>query len=190
MASWTDFNDAQEQSSGGIIPKYEVVVVRMTIKPGGHDDRRQGWTGGYATASRTTDSVFLAGQFEVLEGRYAGRKVYSNIGLYSPKSNAWAEMGRSFIRAALNSAKGVSATDTSPQARSTRCIQCFRDLDGLEFVVEVDVEPDSKGKDRNIISMVIEPGHASYVWPKKNPEPVRRTAPPRADVEFNDAKPF
>ena len=45
-----DFNDAEAQQGGfDLIPRGISVPVRMTIKPGGHDDHTQGWTGGYAT---------------------------------------------------------------------------------------------------------------------------------------------
>ena len=47
--TWQDFNDAEQQQGFDLIPKGTLVKVRMTIKPGGHDDRAQGWTGGYAT---------------------------------------------------------------------------------------------------------------------------------------------
>ena len=51
MNTWTDFNDAEQQQGFDLIPKGTTVKVRMTIKPGGHDDPAQGWTGGYATES-------------------------------------------------------------------------------------------------------------------------------------------
>jgi hypothetical protein len=48
-----------------------IVKVRMTIRPGGYDDASQGWTGGYATQSMTTGSVYLNCEFVVLDGPYA-----------------------------------------------------------------------------------------------------------------------
>jgi len=71
MNTWTDFNDAEQQQGFDLIPKGTTVKVRMTIKPGGHDDPAQGWTGGYATESFDTGSVYLACEFVVLEGAYA-----------------------------------------------------------------------------------------------------------------------
>ena len=38
MNTWTDFNDAEQQQGFDLIPKGTTVKVRMTIKPGGHDD--------------------------------------------------------------------------------------------------------------------------------------------------------
>ena len=82
--SWSDFNSAEEQSEYDVIPKGTLVKVRMTIKPGGYDDPQQGWTGGYATRNDTKGSVYLNCEFVVLEGKYAKRKIWSLIGLYSP----------------------------------------------------------------------------------------------------------
>ncbi len=59
MSAWNDFNDAEQQQSFALIPKGTVARVRMTIKPGGHDDVSKGWTGGYATQSIETGSIFL-----------------------------------------------------------------------------------------------------------------------------------
>ncbi|MDP2198999.1 MAG: hypothetical protein Q8K01_10485, partial [Sulfurimicrobium sp.] len=96
--TWQDFNDAEQQQGFDLIPKGALVKVRMTIKPGGHDDPAQGWTGGYATESFDTGSVYLACEFVVLEGPFAKRKMWSNIGLQSRKGPAWGQMGRSMIR--------------------------------------------------------------------------------------------
>src|SRR5512134_1470116 len=88
--SWNDFNDAQNTS---IMPKGEIVKVRTVIRPGGYDDPAQGWTGGYATRG-DSGAVYLNAEFTVLEGPYARRKIFTLIGLHSPKGPEWANMGR------------------------------------------------------------------------------------------------
>ncbi len=163
MSAWNDFNDAEQQQHFDLIPKGTVAKVRMTIKPGGHDDAAQGWTGGYATQSFETGSVYLACEFVVLEGEYARRKLWSNIGLHSPKGPAWANMGRTFLRAALNSARNVRPQDNSPQAAAARRIQGFHELDGLEFVARIDVEKDGRGELRNVVKMAVEPDQPDYM---------------------------
>lgn len=163
-ASWNDFNDAEaQQGSFDLIPRGITVPVRMTIKPGGHDDHTQGWTGGYATQSFDTGAVYLACEFVVTDGPFAKRKMWSNVGLLSPKGPAWGQMGRSFIRAMLNSARNVQPQDNSPQAAAARRINSFADLDGIEFLARVDVEKDGKGEDRNVVKIAIEPDHKDYV---------------------------
>ena len=161
--NWNDFNDAEAQMGGfELIPRGAIVPVRMTIKPGGYDDPTQGWAGGYATESFDTGSVYLSCEFVVTAGPFAKRKMWSNIGLLSRKGPTWAQMGRSFIRAALNSARGVHPQDNSAQAVNARRIASFADLDGIEFIARVDVEKDNKGEDRNIVKIAIEPDHKDY----------------------------
>ncbi len=160
--SWNDFNDAEEQREFDVIPKGTLVKVRMTIKPGGHDDHSQGWSGGYATSNPDTGSVYLSGEFVVLDGQYAKRKVWSLIGLHSKKGPDWGNQGRAFIKSALNSSRGISPTDNSPQAQNARRIQGFADLDGIEFVVKVGIEKSKDQDPKNTISVVIMPGHKDY----------------------------
>jgi hypothetical protein len=161
-SSWNDFNDAQSQNSFDVIPKGTVARVRLTIRPGGHDDERQGWTGGYATRNATTGAVYLNGEFTIVAGPYARRKVFSLIGLYSPKGPEWANMGRSLIRGILNSAHGISDKDNSPQAQARRRIRGFADLDGLEFLARIDVGKDVNGEDKNEIRLALGPDHKDY----------------------------
>ena len=160
--SWNDFNSADDQSGFDVIPKGTLVKVRMTIKPGGHDDASQGWTGGWATRSNTTGAVYLNCEFVVLEGKYARRKVWSLIGLYSAKGSDWANIGRAFIKGILNSSRGVSNKDNSPAAQNARRINGLGDLDGVEFVARIDIEKDQNGDDKNVIKLAITPDNKEY----------------------------
>lgn len=163
MNSWNDFNNAEDQTNFDLIPSGTLVKVRMTIKPGGFDDPSQGWSGGYATRNNDTGTVLLNAEFVVLAGPYAKRKVWSNIGLYSPKPDSkWANMGRSFIRAILNSARGIMPKDETPTAISARCINGFADLDGIEFVARISMGKDKHGADKNEIQHAITPDNKEY----------------------------
>lgn len=159
MGPWNDFNDAQ--STTNLIPKGTLVKVRLTIRPGGFDDAAQGWTGGYATRG-TTGAVYLNCEFTVTEGPYARRKIFTLIGLYSPKGPDWANMGRSLVRGMLNSARGIADKDMSPQAQAARRIQGLRDLDGLEFVAKIEIGTDANGDDKNEIRSAVTPDHRDY----------------------------
>ena len=160
--NWNDFNDAEQQQGFDLIPKGTLVPVRMTIKPGGHDDPAQGWVGGYATESFDTGAIYLAAEFVVTGGEHAKRKLWSNIRLHSKTRPTWGQMGRGFLRAALNSARNVHPQDNSPQAAAARRIQGFHELDGIEFLARVDIEKDAKGLDRNVIKLAVEPDHPEY----------------------------
>lgn len=171
---WNDFNDAEQQQSFDLIPRGTAAKVRMSLKPGGHDNPEMGWTGGWATESFETGAVYLSCEFVVTQGPFAKRKVWSNIGLYSPKGSTWGNMGRTFVRAALNSARNIHPADNGPAAQNARRIAGFGDLDGLEFAVRIDIEKDAKGGDKNTIKSAIEPDHKDYalimgVAPKSTP---------------------
>ena len=162
MSAWNDFNDAEQQKSFDLIPKGTVARVRMTIKPGGFDDPAQGWAGGYATQSFETGSVYLACEYVITDGPFARRKMWSNIGLHSPKGPSWGNMGRTFVRSALNSARNIRPQDNSPQAAAARRIAGLHELDGLEFIARIDVEKDGRDELRNVVKVAVEPDHPDY----------------------------
>ncbi len=159
--SWNDFNSAKDQTAEPI-PVGTLVKVRITIKPGGHDDAAQGWTGGYATRNNDSGAVYLNAEFVVLEGQYAKRKVWNNIGLHSNNSPVYAEMGRSFIKAILNSARNINPKDNSPQAQAARRINGLADLDGLTFIGRISMGTDKSGNPKNEITVAITPDHKEY----------------------------
>jgi hypothetical protein len=157
--AWNDFNDARQNAN--LIPKGIIARVRLTIRPGGFSDPAQGWTGGYAKRG-ASGAVYLDVEYTVLEGQYARRKIWSMIGLYSPKGPDWGNMGRSFVRGVLNSARGLSDKDNSPEAQNARRISGLGDLDGLEFVARIDVGTDSNGEDKNDIRQAVTRDHKEY----------------------------
>jgi hypothetical protein len=160
--TYFDFNSASEQTSFELIPKGSLVRVRMTIKPGGFDDASQGWTGGYATRSSSTGSVYLNCEFVVTDGEFARRKMWSLIGLQSPKGPEWANMGRTMVKAILNSARNVQPGDSSQAAQNARRISGFADLDGIEFLGKVDWDKDQNGQDKAVIKAAVTPDHKDY----------------------------
>ena len=157
-----DFNNSENQSNFDLIPNNTLAKVRMSIKPGGYDDPNQGWVGGYATKNDSTGSVYLSCEFVILEGEYAKRKVWGILGLHSNKGAEWGNMGRSFIKAILNSARGVSENDNSPAAQNARRISGFADLDGIEFVAKITTKKDQNEELRNEIRFAITPDNKDY----------------------------
>lgn len=160
--SWTDFNDAEDQASFDVIPKGEIVKVRMTIKPGGFNQPEQGWTGGFATRNVDTNSVYLNCEFVVLEGDYARRKFWSLIGLHSEKGPEWGNMGRSFVKNILNSSRGIDPKDDSQDAQNARKINGICDLHGIEFIAKIGMDKDLNGDNKNIINVAIMRDHEKY----------------------------
>ena len=157
-----DFNSSENQSNFDLIPNGTLAKVRMSIKPGGYDDQNQGWVGGYATRNEATGSIYLSCEFVILEGEYAKRKVWGILGLHSNKGPEWGNMGRSFIKAILNSARGFSESDNSSAAQSARKINGLADLDGIEFVAKITTKKDQNEELRNEIRFAITPDHKDY----------------------------
>ena len=156
---WNDFNDATSNSD--VIPKGTLVKVRLTIRPGGFDDPSQGWTGGYAKRG-ATGAVYLDAEYTVLEGPYAKRKIWSLIGLYSPKGPDWGNAGRGLIKGILNSARGIADKDNSAQAQAQRRISGFAELDGIEFIARMEIGSDTNGEDKNEVRSGVTPRHRDY----------------------------
>lgn len=160
--SWNDFNAADTQQEFTPIPSGTLARVRLTIKPGGYNDPAQGWTDGMATHNAQKGTVYLSCEFVVLEGQYARRKIWTNIGLYSPSGPNWANMGRSMIKGILNSARGISNKDNSPQAQKARCIHSLANLDGIEFLAKISLEKNRDGETKNAINYAVTPDHKDY----------------------------
>lgn len=162
---WEELNKYDESSSNtnsfGLIPHGTIAQVRMTIKPGGYNDQARGWTDTYATKSKS-ESIYLEAEFIVLEGQYVKRKIWSKIGLHSPKGPDYENMGKAFIKSIINSAHGLSAKDTSEKAIALRNINSFKTLDGIEFIARIEIAKDRDGNERNEIRTAITPDHKDY----------------------------
>jgi len=159
---WNDFNNSDNQQSFDVIPNNTLAKVRMQIRPGGYDDANQGWNGGYATKNDNTGSIYLSCEFVVTEGEFARRKIWSLIGLHSEKGPEWANIGRSFIKAILNSSRGFKESDVSEAAQNARRIKGLADLDGIEFLAKITVAKDQNGNDKNEIKFAITPDNKDY----------------------------
>jgi hypothetical protein len=159
MTRWNNFNDAEEQMSYELIPHKTIAKVRLMLKKGNYvtDEFKDGW----ATLSKAGSSVYLACEFVILSGEYENRKVWSNIGLHSDNSPKFAQMGRTMIKAILDSAHSLHPTDKSPKAEKLRIIKSFADLDNLICVAEITIN-DKGDKPRNEIKTIITPDHARY----------------------------
>lgn len=71
-------------------------------------------------------------------------------------------MGRSFVKAILNSSRGLMPKDNSDQAMAARRINNFADLAGIEFLAKIDVGQDVNGEPKNEIKIAITPEHKDY----------------------------
>jgi hypothetical protein len=159
MTKWNNFNDAEDQMSYELIPHKTIAKVRLLLKKGNYVTKE--WPDGYASLSKSGTSVYLACEFVILGGEYENRKIWSNIGLHSDNSEKYGEIGRSMIKAILNSANSLHSKDKSVEAEKQRQINSFADLDNLICVAEVTIN-DKGDSPRNEIKTILTPDHAKY----------------------------
>lgn len=181
--SWNDFSSAEEQSSGDVIPNNTLAKVVLKIRPGGYNDAAMGLEGDIATRSESTGAIYLDCEYTVIGGKYNKRKVWSLIGLHSPKGPKWEQMGRSMIRAILESARGIAPNDTSEKAMKARTITSLSDLNGLEFVAKIEVEKAEAGSqygDKNKINTIIPVTHKDYAALMNGQAAPEQSAAPQA----------
>ena len=163
MTYWNDLNTYEEkQTNYGLIPNGTIAKVKMTIKRGQYNDPVQGWTDDYASKSIISGNIYLDAEYTVLEGKYAKRKIWGLIGLQSQNGPEWTNIGKSFIKGIINSAKGISTKDNSDAAVAARQIDNFKPLDGIDFIARIDVTKDPQGNSRNEIRAAITPDHKEY----------------------------
>jgi hypothetical protein len=157
-----DFNTAEDQIGQVLIPNKTPLKVRLTIRPGFHNEPELGCNDGWCSTNKLTGSVYLSCEFLVLEGEFKRRKLFNLIGLRSLKGPEWGRLGASFIKAILNSAHGIDPTDLSPKAMEARRVTGFHQLTGLVFVGRSGIDKNSKGEERAVIKSAICPGDLQY----------------------------
>jgi hypothetical protein len=172
-----DFNNAESQREGGLIPDGTVAVVHMTVKPGHAGE------GGWLKRSKTSDSQALDCEFTIVEGQFAKRKFWSLFtveGTTEGHAKA-AEISASRLRGILESARGIRPDDESDAAKQARRVTSWGDFDGVRFVAKIGIEhakKDSNFKDKNTLAAAITPDRKD--WVKVEQVARQATAPPLA----------
>lgn len=161
MSSLLNFAGAAREPQYPLIQAGTLAKVRLDIQQGGFNDESRGWTKGMATRGMT-GAVYLKCEFKILEGEFQSRKIWSLIGLHSPKGDSYEMMGRVLLKEILESARGIDPKDTSDIANKKRSIESLADLDNLTFVAEISVGKNHKGEDKNEIKKAITPAHPEY----------------------------
>ena len=96
----------------------------MTIKPGGYDDPVAGAGAAATPPSPSTPVPSISPPSSWSPPATMPNARCGRTSACTPKKGpTWGQMGRSFIRAALNSARNVRPQDNSPQASAARRIQ-------------------------------------------------------------------
>ena len=152
MSEAFDFNTAPDQREFDVIPKGEIVVVQMRIKPGDEDN---------LLTHSDKGCEGLACELTVVEGKYAKHKLFPWL-LVSGTTDGHQDMAHTnlgTLKAIIDSALGFKPKDMSEATKKARArFSDLRHFDGIRFMLKVGIEP-AKGdyRAKNIIQLVITP---------------------------------
>jgi hypothetical protein len=151
-----DFNDAEQQTEFSLIPANTIAKARLTIKQGND------FSDPFLTRSKDGNSTYLNCEFVIMEGQFVRRKIFDKIGISG--SDVWVNMGKSRIRAIIESAKNINPKDMSETAMAARKIDSFSELEGLEPIIKIGIESDRSGvyQDKNRVLSIVTPDHKFY----------------------------
>lgn len=157
-----NFNDAEPQRGGDLIPDNTVCMVVATLRPGGHGP------GNWLKTNKVGDALMADFEFTVDGGEFDRRKfwgLFVTEGATEGQQKA-AGITRSRLRAMLESAHAVHPGDDSPDAVAKRQVAGWQGFDGLRFCAKVGIEKGTDGyKDKNVLKAVITPDETSYLNP-------------------------
>lgn len=154
-----DFNGAEQQREGGLIPDGTIAVVHMTIRPGNAGE------GGWLKRSKSGDSQALDCEFTIVEGPHAKRKFWSLFTVEgTTEGHAKAgEISASRLRGILESARGIRPDDETDTAKAARKVNSWGDFDGIRFVAKIGVEKGKDGyKDKNTLDVAVTPDRKAW----------------------------
>lgn len=175
-----NFNTAEKQSGGELIPDGVIVPVVMNIRPGGVGE------GGWLTSSKSSDAEMLDCELTVCDGPYTKRKIFTYMTVSGGKLNDKGEsMGgnitRSTLRAILESARNINPNDMSEAAIEKRRVMGFGDFNGVVFLMKVGIEKDKTGQysDKNKVKAIITPDMKQYAegFTKEKPSEAPQQGP-------------
>jgi hypothetical protein len=161
-----DFNDVGEQRSFEVIPDGTVATVRMKVRPGNAGE------GGWLRRSKDGNSEALDCEFTLLDG--SKRKFWTLLtvtGTTEGHKEA-ADISKRYLRAMLESARGIRPDDKSNTAKEARRTTSYGDFNGLSFMVRIGVEPARNGyKAKNKLDCIITPNETDWRAVAQQSEP-------------------
>jgi hypothetical protein len=175
-----DFNNAEAQREGGLIPEGTIAPVHMTVRPGNSGE------GGWLKRSKSGESMALDVEFTVVEGPFAKRKfwgLFTLEGVTDGHQKA-ADISASRLRAILESAKGIRPDDESEAAKAGRRMNTWGDFDGVRFIAKIGIEKAKEGsgfKAKNCLEAAVTPDRKAWV----KVEQVKASSPVAAVVPIS-----
>lgn len=167
--SLLNFNEAEPQREGGLIPEGTISLAVMTIRSGGHGD------GGWFALSKSSGKEMLDVEFTLYGDKHATRKVWK----YMSFSEAAEPITKSQLRAALESAFKIDPADDSAEAMAKRNVPSYAAFNGLNVCIKVGIEKGTGDfPDKNTLRGFVTPDRTGYIYP--GPQQISNTPSPGA----------
>ena len=191
-----DLNDAERQRDRTLIPP-GVYRLKTKVRPGGAGP------GSVLRIAKNGRTTMVDIELKIVGGESAGQKLWDLITVaveppefedanaaereQTEKYQPAVRIGRSKLRAMLESAHAIDPNDNTEEAQEKRRFEDFLELDGLEFWGQVEIKKGTNGyKDKNILDFVVTPNLPD--WPRQAASPSKAVAS-RASA-LNDEIPF
>ena len=139
--------------------------------------------------SATSSAKWIECEFTIIGGQFDKRKVWHNLFFDGDKKNASGvsmskEIGLRTLRGLVDSAKGLSPTDMSPEANALRQIPSLDAINGMEFCIKIAVEKGTNGyEDKNKMLAPITVNQDGYIGGGNAPAPVQPTVQAQPQVQ-------
>lgn len=123
-------------------------------------------------------------ELTVTDGPYARRKIWHRLTMgaqpgvdLSKGQQTGVDISKATLRAILEASRGFAPTDDTPKAVAARKMASLRELDGLEFGVEIGIEKDKTGQydDKNKVVKIVPV--TSHGRPAQQSAPAASVAP-------------
>jgi hypothetical protein len=196
-----NLNDAEPQRDRTLAPS-GIYALKIKVK--------QNADGEWLRVAKNMRTLMLAMEYTIASGEFAGKLIFDWITvdfdtsddpvlppIEADKLNNYqtsVRMGRSKLRAIVDSAFGLQPNDNSDAAKKKRNLEDYGALNGLKFLAQVETRPARDGyKASNYVDFVITPDLPDWseehlTTAGKNVAVVPK-GKPRAD-ELNDEIPF
>lgn len=165
-----DLNDVEPHHGSELSPDGTFAKVTMTIRPGGVDGQGE-FDKGLLKASNApgSDVLSLDCEFTVVEGPHVRRKFWQMFTVSGGKvdekgaSIGW-NISKRIFRAMVDSALGLDPEDMSEGAKAKRQLRGLADLNGINFVAKIMVEPnkDLRYPDQNKLDRPVLPNEKEW----------------------------
>ena len=139
--------------------------------------------------SATSSAKWIECESTIIGGQFDKRKVWHNLFFDGDKKNASGvsmskEIGLRTLRGLVDSAKGLSPADMSPEANALRQIPSLDAINGMEFCIKIAVEKGTNGyEDKNKMLAPITINQEGYIGGGNAPAPVQPTVQAQPQVQ-------